>query len=93
MKSVYRMDKTLVATKNRASLDTSADTIALLFGLFGSVHTFSPNLNGKSNVLWLATLPPSFTVTFISKFHVVYRAHIANIYRKERERRRKRSFF
>lgn len=66
MNRVYRMDKTLVVTKKRASLDTSADKIALLFVL-ESLHTRSPNLNGYSNV----ALPPGFTVTFISKFHVV----------------------
>lgn len=70
------MDKTPVATKNRASLDTSADASNGLPSLL--LHTFSPKRNGYSNVYDFVT-PFSTILSFTSKLTVVYRAHIANI--------------
>lgn len=74
----YKIDKTPVATKNLASLDTSIEMTAPFPASFGQICP--PYLNGYSIVngviFW------SFfgvTSTFTSKFTVVYNAHIANI--------------
>lgn len=65
----YRIDKTLVATKNRASLETSADIIPT--GLLSIVllQIVSPNLNGYSMLYTVGLFDP--TDTWTSKLTVV----------------------
>lgn len=100
MNTQYRMDKTPVATKNLASLDTSIDipdcfrgSVVLLqinspekkIVVFEKVHflpnfsLYLPNRNGYSILYGLGAPTVGLTVTFTSKFTVVYSAHIANI--------------
>lgn len=61
MNMQYRIDKTPVATKNRASLDTSAD---MPIGRLSVVllHIFSPNRNGYS-MLYTVALSAGPTLT------------------------------
>lgn len=72
----YKIDKTPVATKNLASLDTSTEMIPPFPPSFKQIC--SPNRNGYSIVNGVICLF-CVTCTFTSKFTVVYNAHIANI--------------
>lgn len=49
MNTQYKIDKTAVATKNRASADTSAEMKNGVAGVWLVLQTVLPNRNGYSN--------------------------------------------